>query len=86
MSNDRIPWAQDAPLAQKVRDTSDGDLEVPLHPAAEWFWQERGYISTNKDKFRPTFSEKACLCLSGEKWFSIATGNRYGTLAAIIGH
>jgi hypothetical protein len=42
MSNDRIPWAQDAPLAQKVRDTSDGHLEV--HPAAERFWQERGYI------------------------------------------
>ncbi len=45
-SKDRIPWAQDAPLplAQMVRDTSDGHLEVPLHPAAERFWQERGYI------------------------------------------
>ena len=44
-SKDRIPWAQDAPLplAQMVRDTSDGHLEVPLHPAAERFWQERGY-------------------------------------------
>jgi TRAP-type uncharacterized transport system substrate-binding protein len=42
----RIPWAQDAPLplAQMVRDTSDGHLEVPLHSAAERFWQERGYI------------------------------------------
>ena len=45
-SKDRIPWAQDAPLplAQMVRDTSDGHLEVPLHPAAERFWQECGYI------------------------------------------
>ena len=45
-SKDRIPWAQDAPLplAQMVRDTPEGHLEVPLHPAAERFWQERGYI------------------------------------------
>jgi TRAP-type uncharacterized transport system substrate-binding protein len=45
MSKDRIPWAQDAPLplAQMVRDTTEGHLEVPLHPAAERFWQERGY-------------------------------------------
>jgi TRAP-type uncharacterized transport system substrate-binding protein len=45
-SKDRIPWAQEAPLplAQMVRDTSDGHLEVPLHPAAERFWRELGYI------------------------------------------
>jgi TRAP-type uncharacterized transport system substrate-binding protein len=45
-SKDRIPWAEDAPLplAQMVRDTPAGHLEVPLHPAAERFWQERGYI------------------------------------------
>jgi TRAP-type uncharacterized transport system substrate-binding protein len=45
-SKDRIPWAHDAPLplAQMVRDTPEGHLEVPLHPAAERFWQERGYI------------------------------------------
>jgi TRAP-type uncharacterized transport system substrate-binding protein len=45
-SKDRIPWAQNAPLplAQMVRDTPEGHLEVPLHPAAERFWQERGYI------------------------------------------
>ena len=45
-SKDRIPWAQDGPLplAQMVRDTPEGHLEVPLHPAAERFWQERGYI------------------------------------------
>jgi TRAP-type uncharacterized transport system substrate-binding protein len=46
-SKDRIPWAHDAPLplAQMVRDTSEGHLEVPLHPAAERFWRERGYLS-----------------------------------------
>jgi hypothetical protein len=45
-SKDRIPWAQDTPLplAQMVRDTPGGHLEVPLHRAAEWFWHERGYI------------------------------------------
>jgi len=46
-SKERIPWAQDAPLplAQMVRDTAEGHLEVPLHPAAERFWRERGYLS-----------------------------------------
>jgi TRAP-type uncharacterized transport system substrate-binding protein len=45
-SKDRIPWAKDAPLplAQMVRDTPEGHLEVPLHPAAERFWHERGYL------------------------------------------
>jgi TRAP-type uncharacterized transport system substrate-binding protein len=45
-SKDRVPWAQDAPLplAQMVHDTPEGHLEVPLHPAAERFWRERGYI------------------------------------------
>ena len=45
-SKDRIPWAEDAPLplAQMVRDTPEGHLEVPLHPAAEKFWRERGYL------------------------------------------
>jgi len=32
-------------LAQMVRDTAEGHLEVPLHPAAERFWRERGYLS-----------------------------------------
>jgi TRAP-type uncharacterized transport system substrate-binding protein len=43
---DRVPWAKDAPLplAQMVRDTPDGHLEVPLHPAAEQFWREGGYL------------------------------------------
>ena len=45
-SQERIPWAQEAPLplAQMVRDTPEGHLEVPLHPAAERFWHERGYL------------------------------------------
>ena len=45
-SKERIPWAQDAPLplAEMVRDTPAGHLEVPLHPAAEQFWRERGYL------------------------------------------
>jgi len=45
-SKDRIPWADDAPLplAQMVRDTPEGHLEVPLHPAAEKFWRECGYL------------------------------------------
>lgn len=45
-SKDRVPWAKDAPLplAQMVRDTPEGHLEVPLHPAAERFWREKGYL------------------------------------------
>jgi TRAP-type uncharacterized transport system substrate-binding protein len=46
-SKERIPWAQQAPLplAQMVRDTPEGHLEVPLHPAAERFWREHGYLA-----------------------------------------
>jgi TRAP-type uncharacterized transport system substrate-binding protein len=46
-SKERIPWAEEAPLplAQMVRDTPEGHLEVPLHPAAERYWRERGYLS-----------------------------------------
>lgn len=45
-SKEQIPWAQDAPLPleQMVRDTPEGPLEIPLHPAAERFWRERGYL------------------------------------------
>lgn len=44
---ERIPWAEEAPLplAQMVRDTPEGHLEVPLHSAAERYWRERGYLS-----------------------------------------
>jgi TRAP-type uncharacterized transport system substrate-binding protein len=43
---ERIPWAEEAPLplAQMVRDTPEGHLEVPLHPAAERYWRGRGYL------------------------------------------
>jgi hypothetical protein len=27
-----------------VHDTPEGHLEIPLHPAAEQFWFERGYL------------------------------------------
>ena len=45
-SKDRVPWAKDQPLplTQMVRDTPEGHLEVPFHPAAERFWHERGYL------------------------------------------
>ena len=46
-SKGRIPWAEEAPLplAQMVRDTPEGHLEVPLHPAAERFWRQCGYLT-----------------------------------------
>ncbi|HXV81847.1 MAG TPA: TAXI family TRAP transporter solute-binding subunit [Candidatus Binatia bacterium] len=45
-SKDRIPWAKDAPLplAQMVNDSPEGHLEIPLHPGAERFWRDRGYL------------------------------------------
>ena len=45
-SKDRIPWAQEGPLplARMVRDTPEGHIEVPLHPAAEHFWRQCGYL------------------------------------------
>lgn len=45
-SKAQIPWAEDAPLPleQMVRDTPEGHLEIPLHPAAERFWRQCGYL------------------------------------------
>ena len=45
-SKGQIPWAEDAalPLEQMVRDTPEGHLEIPLHPAAERFWRQCGYL------------------------------------------
>lgn len=42
----RIPWygAGPLPLDQMCRDTRDGPLPVPLHPAAERFWRACGYL------------------------------------------
>ena len=43
---DRIPWegAGPLPLATMCKSTVEGPLDVPLHPAAEAFWRERGYL------------------------------------------
>lgn len=43
---DRIPWQGDGPLPleRMCEDTPEGPLDVPLHPAAEIFWRERGYL------------------------------------------
>jgi TRAP-type uncharacterized transport system substrate-binding protein len=45
-SKDRIPWTEEGPLPldRMVQDSAEGHLEVPLHPAAERFWRECGYI------------------------------------------
>jgi len=43
---DRIPWQGEGPLPleRMCRDTPEGPLGVPLHPAARSFWQAQGYI------------------------------------------
>jgi TRAP-type uncharacterized transport system substrate-binding protein len=43
---DRIPWEKEGPLPveRMCRDAPDTPLDVPLHPAAERFWRERGYL------------------------------------------
>jgi hypothetical protein len=43
---DRIPWEGKGslPLERMCRDSLDGPLDIPLHPAAESFWRERGYL------------------------------------------
>jgi TRAP-type uncharacterized transport system substrate-binding protein len=45
-SKEHIPWSEEGPLplAQMARDTPEGHLEVPLHPAAARFWRDRGYL------------------------------------------
>ncbi|MGH7927215.1 MAG: TAXI family TRAP transporter solute-binding subunit [Candidatus Binatia bacterium] len=42
-----IAWQEPGPLPleRMCRDTADGPLSIPLHPAAERFWRERGYLS-----------------------------------------
>jgi TRAP-type uncharacterized transport system substrate-binding protein len=41
-----IPWEGEGPLPveRMCRDGDDTPLDVPLHPAAQRFWQERGYL------------------------------------------
>ncbi len=43
---DRMPWQGEGPLplATMCKDSAEGPLDIPLHPAAEAFWRERGYL------------------------------------------
>jgi TRAP-type uncharacterized transport system substrate-binding protein len=43
---ERIPWQEDAPLtlARMCRNAADAPYDVPLHPAAERSWKERGVL------------------------------------------
>ncbi len=45
---DRIPWQGEGPLPleRMCKDAPDAPLDVPLHPAAERFWRERGYLTS----------------------------------------
>ncbi|MBM2809337.1 MAG: hypothetical protein HW416_96 [Chloroflexi bacterium] len=42
-----IVWQEprDLPLAEMCRDSQAGPLKIPLHPAAERYWREAGYLS-----------------------------------------
>ena len=44
---ERIGWQEPGPLPLEImcRDTPDAPLVIPLHPAAEKFWRERGYLT-----------------------------------------
>ena len=44
---ERIGWQEPGPLPleRMCRDTSDGPLVIPLHPAAEKYWRECGYLT-----------------------------------------
>jgi TRAP-type uncharacterized transport system substrate-binding protein len=43
---ERIGWQEPGPLPleRMCRDTPEAPLVIPLHPAAERFWRERGYL------------------------------------------
>jgi len=43
----RIPWYGEGPMRLDLmcKDTKEGPLTIPLHPAAEKFWRECGYLS-----------------------------------------
>jgi TRAP-type uncharacterized transport system substrate-binding protein len=42
-----IPWERPGPLPleRMCRNSAEAPMDVPLHPAAERFWRERGYLS-----------------------------------------
>jgi TRAP-type uncharacterized transport system substrate-binding protein len=44
---EKIIWQEPGPLPLEsmCRDTPSGPLNIPLHPAAERFWRERGYLT-----------------------------------------
>lgn len=44
---ERIPWQGEGPLPldRMCRNTPDTPLDIPLHPAAERFWRDRGYLA-----------------------------------------
>jgi TRAP-type uncharacterized transport system substrate-binding protein len=44
---DRIPWQGEGPLPleRMCRNTPDTPLVIPLHPAAERFWRDCGYLT-----------------------------------------
>lgn len=37
------------PLHLMCKDTREGPLDIPLHPAAEAFWREQGYLSASEE-------------------------------------
>jgi TRAP-type uncharacterized transport system substrate-binding protein len=43
---DRIPWQGEGPLPldRMCRDTPEGPLNIPFHPAARRFWRKCGYL------------------------------------------
>ncbi len=43
---ERIPWYGQGPMRLDLmcKDTREGRMTIPLHPAAEGFWHARGYI------------------------------------------
>jgi len=45
-NRERIFWEGYGPLPTQFfcKDTPDGPLDVPLHPAAEAFWRQQGYL------------------------------------------
>lgn len=45
--HDRIPWQGEGPLPldRMCQDTPEAPLPVPLHPAAERYWREHGYLN-----------------------------------------
>lgn len=44
---DRIPWYGEGPMDLRlmVSDTREAPMVVPLHPAAERFWRQQGYLA-----------------------------------------